>query len=321
MEKGAIDFIDKSNKNAYPYACELVGRLYKNHQIKILVVDDALSSVKIVEHMLQKQNFQVLTASNGKQALEVLEKNQDIRIILTDFAMPEMDGLQLTIKVRELYSKDNLAIIGLSGMNNELLSSNFIKNGANDFLIKPFFYDELLCRVNQNIDMLERIEYINRLANQDFMTKVFNRRYFFTQGDDLYLLAKEEQTQLTMCMMDIDHFKMVNDTYGHDCGDVVLIHFANLLKEFFKGSLVARLGGEEFAVLFNGLDYQEILSSLDGFRQELETTEISCEKNTLKITVSIGATDQYSDSIDGMLKLADDNLYQAKDTGRNKVVG
>lgn len=321
INKGAIDFIDKGNKNAYPYATELVGRLFKNHLIKILVVDDSDSAAGVVALMLEKQNFQVLVAENGKKALEVLEENKDIRIILTDYNMPEMDGVELTVKIRQIYSKEQLAIIGLSGMNDDLLSSNFIKNGANDFLIKPFTYNELLCRVNQNMDMLEHMEHINSLANHDYMTKVFNRRYFFTQGNEIYLSSKESQKRLTICMMDIDHFKQVNDNYGHDCGDVVLIHFAKVLNDFFDDYLVARLGGEEFAVLFDDIDYQESLVLLDSFRQKIEEAPIVYEDVTLSITVSIGVTNQHSDTIDAMLKLSDDNLYQAKEMGRNKVIG
>lgn len=321
MDKGAIDFIDKGNKNAYVYATELVGRLYKNYRIKLLVVDDAASACQIVKHMLEKQNFQVLMAANGIEALKVLEENKDIRIILTDYAMPEMDGIKLTMKVRENYSKNKLAIIAMSGMSEQLLSSNFIKNGANDFIIKPFSYNELLCRVNQNLDTLEHVEHISNLANQDYMTKVFNRRYFFTEGGKIYLSAKKSKQALTICMMDIDHFKQVNDNYGHDCGDIVLIQFAQTMEEHFKDHLVARLGGEEFAVLFNSIEHQQVLELLNSFRQQIEQTSISCETDSLNITVSIGANNEYHDTIDGMLKAADKNLYTAKETGRNQVIG
>jgi len=133
MTKGAIDFIDKANINAYPYAADLVRRLYKNYQVKILIVDDSPSALDIAAHMLKKQNFEVLEAMNGKQALQVLEQHKDIKVILTDYAMPEMDGVALTVKVRKTYPKENIAIIGISGMGGQELSSNFIKNGANDF--------------------------------------------------------------------------------------------------------------------------------------------------------------------------------------------
>jgi len=148
MAKGAVEFIDKSNINAYQYACDMVGRLYKNYQIKILVVDDSKSASQILSHMLNSQNFQVLTAENGIEAIQVLEQNQDIKVILTDYAMPEMDGVELTVKLRQTYKKDEISIIGLSGMDDDELSSAFIKNGANDFLVKPFSYNELMCRVN-----------------------------------------------------------------------------------------------------------------------------------------------------------------------------
>jgi len=321
VSKGAVDFIDKNNINAYQYATELVGRLYKNHVIKILVVDDSDSSSQIVKHMLETQNFQVLVAENGIQALQLLDDNQDIKAILTDYAMPEMDGMELTVKVRESFPKEYVSIIGISGMDSHELSSNFIKNGANDFLVKPFTYNELLCRVNQNLDMLEYMEHIRNLANLDYMTKVYNRRFFFTQGQEIYQSAKDNSTVLTICMMDIDHFKQVNDNYGHDCGDVILIHFAKTLTEYFSEHLVARLGGEEFAVLFADMDHQEVISLLNRFREEISATPIGCGENSIDITVSIGAGNILDENIDAMLKRADENLYQAKETGRNKVIG
>jgi len=169
--------------------------------------------------------------------------------------------------------------------------------------------------------MLEHMAHIYNLANRDYMTQLYNRRYFFTQGKQFYLSAKENNSPLTVCMMDIDHFKQVNDNYGHDCGDIVLIYFSKILTDHFNEHLVARLGGEEFAVLFNNLEHKNVLQLLDKFRLMIEHSSVDCEEETLTITVSIGATDAYGEDIDAMLKLADDNLYQAKETGRNQVIG
>jgi len=320
VEKGAIDFIDKTNPNALFYVTELAGRLYKNRQIKILVVDDAKSARLVVKQMLEVQNYQVLEAENGVQALEILQQHDDIKVILTDYAMPVMDGFELVVKVREQYSKEFLAIIGISGVNKPELSSNFIKNGANDFLVKPFSYNELLCRVNQNVEMLEYMEFIHNQANRDYMTKIYNRRYFFTEGKKIYEDAKESNSPLAICMMDIDHFKKVNDSYGHECGDVILIHFAKTLNEHFKQHLVARLGGEEFAVLFENTEFEQVLALLNEFREAIEAYTVSCEPQQISITVSIGVNNNYEENIDVMLKVADEKLYLAKEGGRNQVV-
>jgi len=321
MAKGAVDFIDKTNINAYPYACELVGRLYKNYYVKILVVDDSKSSSQVISQILKTQNFQVLNAKNGSQALQTIEKHKDIKLVLTDYIMPEMDGIELTVKLRKLYSKEKLSIIGLSGASEGSINSMFIKNGANDFLYKTFSYNELICRVNQNIEMLEYIEHNFNLSNLDYMTQIYNRRYFFTEGVQQYQIAKDMGVPLTTCMMDIDHFKAINDNYGHDCGDKVLICFAEMLTRYFEEHLIARLGGEEFAILFQQLSHTQIVEKLNAFRIEIENTAINCSKKSLSITVSIGITNNYGDSIEDMLKYADKNLYQAKKTGRNQVIG
>ena len=290
-------------------------------QLKVLIVDDVISASKVMESMLLKQNYQVLLAKNAHEALKILENNHDIKVILMDYAMPEMDGIALTLKIREKYSKDKISIIGISGVHKHKLNSDFMKNGANDFIVKPFTYDELLCRVNQNVDMIQSIEYNRNLANFDYLTKVYNRRYFFTNGKILYESAKINMDSLSLCMIDIDHFKKINDIYGHDCGDVVLKHFAKILNEYFADYLVARLGGEEFAVLFDNIEYQKVLELLKNFRQLIENISIDYEQNKVSMTVSIGANNILSEDIDAMLKLSDENLYQAKDSGRNKVVG
>jgi len=320
ISMGIIDSIDINKTNAYLYITDLVGRLYKNYQNKILVVDDSNSIAEFISHLLKVQNYQVLIAQNGIQALEILDKTKDIKVVLTDFQMPIMDGIELTIKIREKFSTEKLSVIGISGLENNKLNSNFINNGANDFIIKPFGYNELLSRVNQNIDMLDYLESAYNLANRDFMTNLYNRRYFFTEGKILYESAKNRNSALSICMMDIDHFKQVNDNYGHDCGDVILINFAQTLTKYFDEYMVARLGGEEFAVLFKDIEQTQVIEQLEQFRQTIDSTPISCDDKSISITVSIGVNNDYQENIDTMLKVADQNLYKAKETGRNKVV-
>lgn len=320
VEKGVVDYIIKDSINAYQYLVKLVGRLHKNQQTKILIVEDSQSASQMLQHMLDIQKFKIHTATNGVEALEVLEQHPDIRLMVTDYSMPEMDGFTLTLEARQRFPAEQLAIIGLSAMNNADLGAQFIKNGANDFLLKPYSYDELLCRINQNIDMLQYIEYIQQIANCDFLTKLYNRRYFFYEGSEIYSEAKENNQLLSVCMMDIDHFKNVNDTYGHDSGDDVLVFFSQQLSKHFSHHLIARLGGEEFAILFKDTDETNIIKALEYFRQSIAETPVISGDLSIPVTVSIGLSSHYSENLDAMLKVADDKLYQAKESGRNKLV-
>lgn len=320
VKKGVVDYVLKEGINSYQYVVGLVGRLYKNASIKTLIVDDSLSARAVLKHMLNAQRLNVFLAEDGEQALKVLEQNPDIKLVLVDYNMPRMDGFAFTLEARKIMGKDRLAIIGLSGENNGTISARFLKNGANDFISKPYSYEELVCRVTQNLEMLEQIESIWNIANRDYLTGMYNRRFFFDEGSDIHEHAQENKLDLFVAMMDIDHFKKVNDTYGHDCGDFVLKHFAMQLFAHFPNDLVARLGGEEFAILISGEGKQSVTERLSNFLKHIERETVHFREFDIEFTVSIGGSSDLQENLDRMLKKADSNLYQAKKEGRNKLV-
>ncbi|TPH16471.1 response regulator [Litorilituus lipolyticus] len=321
LPKGVIDYIIKDSINAYEYVVELVGRLYNNCHHKVLVVDDSAISCTMIANMLTMQNFEVLVAEDGVQALEVYKNNSGINLIITDYHMPNMDGFTLTLNLRKDYSKEQLAIIGLSASGDTDLGAQFIKYGANDFLAKPIRYEELLCRVNQNISMLEYMEALRNAANRDFLTSLYNRRYFFSQGKQIFQQAIDNESDISVAMLDIDHFKQINDNYGHEAGDDLLIHFSEQLTEHFEKDLIARIGGEEFVILFDGLTDDIVIKMLNDFREKIAAQVITCDEAKISMTVSIGFNSHKEQHLDAMLKIADENLYKAKQSGRNQVVG
>lgn len=316
INKGVVDYITKNTFNAYQYVIEQVGRLYHNFSVNILLVDDSSLSLKMLSHGLNNQNFTIFTAKNGNEALGVLQK-QNINLMVTDYQMPDMNGIELTIEARQLFDKTQLSILGISAQSDNELGTLFIKNGANDFLLKPFSLEELILRINLNIDAVKQLRKIEKLANEDYLTQLFNRRHFYAVGEELY---QEASDQLTVAMLDIDKFKLVNDTYGHGVGDEILIAFSDLLKKHFNEHLIARLGGEEFVVLFKDQTLNQIERDLNAFREELEGLKIPTEAGDLSITVSIGVTNQANKNLDYMLNDADEKLYLAKDQGRNRVI-
>jgi diguanylate cyclase (GGDEF)-like protein len=321
LKKGVVDYVLKDNINAFNYVCELVGRLAKNRSIKVLAVDDSLATRALLKQSLEMYGLQVLLASNGREGLRMLQQHRDIRVMLVDYYMPEMDGFALTIEARKLHGKDRLAIIGISGSDEPSFSARFLKNGANDFIHKPFHYEEVICRVNQNLEMLELIEISQRAANCDFLTGLSNRRHFFAEGQKRCDESLAAEAWVGVAMIDIDHFKAVNDTYGHDCGDAVLRALARVLEEGFEDHLVARLGGEEFVILIQKHDEKQTRNLLENLRKTIQSGEIPWEDKTLSITVSIGTATSTHQDLDTLLRLADERLYQAKALGRNQVVG
>ena len=319
MQRGVLDYVLKSNVAAYEYVARLVKRVSRNRGTEVLVVDDSGTARAVLKHQLSMQLLTVHTAADGEQALKVLQANPKIRLVFTDYNMPGMDGFELTQKIRANHGKDRLAIVGLSGQDDGRLSSHFLKSGANDFLGKPFSYEELLCRVTQNLEILEQIEEIRDAANRDYLTKLYNRRYFFDAGGRRYQQAKSAGGPLSAAMMDIDFFKKVNDNHGHDGGDVALRHMAELLTTAFPDDLVARFGGEEFCVVIEAPP-EEAFARLDTFRQRVEDTPVDRDGYHFPFTVSVGVTDTLGENLDAMLNIADANLYRAKEGGRNRVV-
>jgi diguanylate cyclase (GGDEF)-like protein len=320
LNYGVVDYVVKSRGIAsYQYVADLVGRVHKNRSTKALIIDDSQSLSSLLAFQLGIQRLNVLVASTASEGLDIISRDPDIRLVFLDYNLPDMDGFEVCQKIRSEHGKDELAIIGISGTEGERVSSRFLKSGANDFLSKPFGYEELLCRVNQNLDILDQIEMIRESANRDFLTTLYNRRYFFTEGIRRYKKAVEKSRPLCVAMLDIDYFKKVNDVQGHDGGDAALRHISGILSEMFPDALVARFGGEEFSILMP-FDKARAYKHLEKFRKKIETSAVVTDKYNFSYTVSIGFTDVTADDLDRMLAIADMGLYDAKNNGRNQVV-
>jgi PleD family two-component response regulator len=172
-----------------------------------------------------------LQADNASATTEVLENNPDIKLILVDYQMRGVDGIFFVKKAREFYPKDKVLIIGMSTSSNSRLAVKFLKERANDFIHKPFNYEMMLCRINQNLHMLDAVEYAKELSNIDYLSNVFNRFYFFEHGNQT-LKALKTGGGLTAMMMDIDKFKGINDVYGHYVEDKVIKGFSSVKTTF-----------------------------------------------------------------------------------------
>ncbi|GKW54018.1 diguanylate cyclase response regulator [Pseudoalteromonas sp. NCCP-2140] len=315
-----IDYITKENKQAYQYLEKQLARLPRNEQILVLVVDDSAATRHHICNLLTRHKYQTLEAVDGVDALKVLAENPKISVIITDNEMPNMNGDELCVEIRRLYSNDEKAIIGISALDTLHLSTRFLKSGADDYLRKPFNNEEFYCRLSQNVDMLENIKTIRLQANTDYLTKLPNRRYFFGEANSHLKAAKVSDTSVSLAMIDVDHFKSINDNYGHDAGDDVLKGLSQCMAKYFEDNLVGRFGGEEFAVYFADQDPQESLQRLEKFRLFVEKHSPEFSKDHIKFTLSIGFHNGPVYSLDELIKQADLKLYQAKDTGRNKLV-
>nr|WP_320194330.1 diguanylate cyclase [uncultured Desulfobacter sp.] len=328
--KKIVDYILKDDQSSLGYLLSSLKKLKANKNHIILIVDDSLFFRRAISDLLYMHQYKLITATNGKEAQEALKRYPEIKLVITDFNMPGMDGCLLCKTIRETYSKEELAIIGMSSERDETMAARFIKSGANDFIIKQsFIREEFYCRVAQCIENVCLMKQTKLDAITDYLTGLYNRRFFFEKGEKLFLSSRQSNRPLCCAMIDVDHFKKVNDTYGHDVGDLVLQKLAEIFKNFVKqNELIARLGGEEFCFVISGRDGED----KNDFRNQIEkrfnalkvltqTTKIAYgdANQKLAVTISIGISFNTDNDFSDMLKSADNRLYCSKKGGRNLV--
>ncbi|MDG1707121.1 MAG: diguanylate cyclase [Emcibacteraceae bacterium] len=325
FSKPVIDYVLKGNTTSVSDLTTMVKRYIKNETTKILYVDDSKTAQRFISNLLKRYNFEVLTAASGSEALKTLENNLDVTLMLTDFIMPKMDGIELTKEVRRAHPERHIAIIGMSSENQQNLSARFLKSGGNDYINKNFHREEFFCRIHQNIKLIEHINELQHIASNDFLTGLPNRRTFFKMGETIHENAVRQDFGAVVAMMDIDFFKNVNDTWGHDAGDRVLKAVAQKLQDRCRVSdLIARVGGEEFAFIGFDINSEQAYKMLNQFRQVVETVLIEEGKDVIKPTISIGFSllnfsENFGKDLNTLIQFADEALYKAKENGRNRV--
>ena len=322
LKKDVLDYIKKESYHSIQYAVNFVKKMIRNSTITALVVDDSALFRTAFKNDLQKLHINVIEASDGMEALKIIKTHEEkISLVLTDYNMPVLDGIGLTLRLRVKYNKDSLSIIALSASEEEYVLSDFIKAGANDFITKPHKFEELNVRVNSNLDILDLFQTTKDLANKDYLTGSYNRRYFFETSAAILNKSSRKDEDIAVATLDIDHFKNVNDTYGHDIGDIAIKEIATILNANLRVSdLVARFGGEEYCILLENISAEDTYMLFEKIRFSFEKNEIKIDDLTLKYTVSLGIAFGKSKDINKMLKISDEALYEAKETGRNRVV-
>lgn len=291
----------------------------------ILIVDDSKSIAWLLDADLSAEGYQTLVAYNGQQALTALATFPADLIVL-DLYMPEMTGLEVLDKLNGHPKWANIPVIMLSSADSGSEIVSALDLGAADYVTKPYIPEVLYARIRTSLRLKEKTELLERLASSDSLTGVNNRRQFNHLSENILMRCARDNSGAVIAMLDIDFFKQINDSYGHDAGDAVLIQFAEQLQHCFRPyDIVARMGGEEFAVCLNQTDCQKGYAACERFRQLVESADYSIPDGdsfkNIKITVSIGLSHTQSGEpgLNKLLKQADDALYYAKSNGRNNV--
>ena len=321
LQKDVIDYIKKDGIENIDYIISTIMRLLKNQNHKVLIVDDSLVFRNQLQKMVKNLFFNVYTVAHGEEALGMLQTHPDIKIVLTDYNMPVMDGLELLKEIRKTHSKNELSVIALSSNKDDELTALFLKNGANDYIYKPFSKEEFSCRLNNSIEALENIEMITNSANRDFLTGLYNRRYFYKNAGEYFNEAKQNEQNFAIVMLDIDNFKKINEMYGNDAGDKAIIHLAQTLSSSVEAEdIVARFGAEEFCLLLKDISANEAVQKMESIRKKIENGYIKNGDTEFSFTISVGVCTSPEDSFEESVNTADMQLYNAKSSGKNQVL-
>ena len=288
----------------------------------ILIVDDTKTNINILIELLG-DNYDIVAALDGESALEIVKEEEKIDLILLDIMMPNMNGYELCniLKNDLSYNASSIPIIFITALDDENEIEKAYDVGGSDYITKPFKSKELLARVKRELKLKSTIEHLEFISSHDLMTGIYNRRKFFELAQKYCI---KEKNNLYAIMIDIDKFKNINDSYGHSVGDKVIKLVVSVINEKLdKNSIFGRLGGEEFAVISYFDSSTHAMKIADSLRIVVEEQEVILDDNTsIKFTISSGISKAIQDklSIDELLKEADIALYQAKKSGRNKVI-
>jgi len=316
--------------------------LKDNKDSSILVVDDDTDNLVILLNLLSNK-YKVLIAKSAELALDILQENSNIHLILLDIKMPKVDGYQLCQQIKNDHRNADIPIIFVTSLNDSQDEAKGFQLGAVDYITKPITPEILLSRVqthislftNQNklqqtIKSLQEREQdlkiakaeLEKLAATDPLTQLHNRRFFMKFADNEFYRFKRYQHYFSIIMIDLDFFKKINDSYGHLGGDTVLISFSKMLKDLIRShETIARYGGEEFILLLPETVENGAIIVAERIRTSLEQLAIPCADSIIKVTASIGVTSSNTKdkNLQQIINRADQALYQAKENGRNKV--
>lgn len=297
----------------------------------VLIIDDSQAVRERIINTLESFDFfaRYHEAEDGLEGFKKLLASP-VDIILCDLEMPRIDGFKFLSMLKSRPDLQDVPVIILTGMNDRELKIKGLKQGAIDFITKPFDPEELLARVKVHLkikhlqdDLKRSNELLLELSNTDHLTRLFNRRYMMDAMDKEVQRTIRKGGNLSLLILDIDHFKLVNDSYGHLQGDAVLQRVAmHLSRELRNYDVAARYGGEEFVAVLPDATLKEAAFVAERVRASIQDIKFEGELSPLSLTASLGVATfpaQGCNTVDEFIKLADDALYRAKSNGRNRV--
>lgn len=297
--------------------------------MKVLIADDNALSRTLLKSSLQRWGYEVVLAENGAQAWEILADSDAPPMAIVDWVMPEMTGPEVCRRVRETHREPYTYILLLTSKNSKNETVEGLESGADDYIVKPFEENELRVRlragqriVDLQMKLLTAREELRERANKDLLTMLPNRPAISAALETELARCHRDRRTVGVILLDIDHFKKINDTYGHFTGDAVLRETASRLRHNMRPyDQVGRYGGEEFLVVLPNCDLEQAAVQAERMRHRLQASTMIVDGAEMRVSASFGVTvsDGTERSSDVFVRVADEALYRAKAGGRNCV--
>ena len=292
---------------------------------KILIIDDDAGVRDSMQEFIKDSGYDIYTASSAEEALELL-KSEIVDVVITDIMLTGMDGLELTDLIKHNYDID---VIVMTGYSEKFSYEDAINKGASDLVFKPIRYRELMLRLRRvlkerqlSIDRAKMLKTLEKLAITDGLTRLYNLRHFYKQLEIEIDRCNRYGHSLALLLLDIDHFKMCNDTYGHLEGDKVLVRLGQIIKICLRTMDSAyRYGGEEFTIILPETTGKEANNVAERISASVESERFSTEAGEdFSITISIGVTEYFKEEqLSTFIHRADQAMYKSKAKGRNRI--
>ncbi|WP_378955844.1 GGDEF domain-containing protein [Pelosinus sp. sgz500959] len=292
--------------------------------IRILIADDKSVNRRMLRNMIEEMDMRSIEAHDGEEAWEILQRDDAPQIVLLDWVMPKLSGLEVCRRIaleRLQSAKYSYVILITSKDKDEEITEGFLA-GADDYITRPFNGNELRMRLRVGIRIVQMQRDLLKLLHWDPLTNALNRRAVLERLDEEIKRSTRSKSPLSIAMLDIDHFKEINDTHGHLVGDIVLTEaVARILNSLRSYDLVGRYGGDEFLLIFPDTTAADANTMCNRIRNSFLQDPIMSGDLTLFLTVSVGVTSLNGSTslADTLIHHADDALYTAKRHGRNQV--
>lgn len=294
----------------------------------LLVVDDAPGNIRVLRNLL-KDEARVFFATSGRDALATARSEQP-DLILLDVLMPEMDGYEVCHALKTDPATREIPVIFVTGLTESTDETRGLEAGAIDYITKPFVPAVVRMRVRNHLALRRATtelhllnSQLRRLATTDALTGVSNRRHFFEQVSEEVLRMRRYRHSAALFMLDLDHFKRLNDSWGHDIGDRALAETSHTVRQALRThDLFGRLGGEEFAGFLPETDLSQAAMVCERLRDLVQSIQVPTPGEPVRLSASIGVVsiDPEKELPETALKRADQAMYAAKEAGRNRVV-